>query len=75
MLEPLYRCRTNSTLFRFSNKHLRDFIELNHLLIQVNEYLDFARLVAPPEGRHCPDFGGIRLPWRPLPMEMTMLPV
>ena len=34
MLEPLDRCRRNSTLFQFTTKQLRDFIDSNHLLIQ-----------------------------------------
>ena len=57
MLEPLDRCRRDSTLFRFTSKHLRDFIDPDHLLIQIDERLDFAKLVAPLEERYCPDFG------------------
>ncbi len=57
MLEPLDRCRRDSTLFQFTAKQLRDFIDPNHLLIQIDEQLDFAKLVAPLEGRYCPDFG------------------
>ena len=49
MLEPLDLCRRDSTLFQFTSKHLRDFIYLNHLLLQVDERLDFAKLVAPLE--------------------------
>ena len=33
MLEPLDRCRRDSTLFQFTTKQLRDFIDPNHLLI------------------------------------------
>ena len=33
MLEPLDRCRRDSTLFQFTSKRLRDFIDPNHLLI------------------------------------------
>ena len=33
MLEPLDRCRRDSTLFQFPAKQLRDFIDPNHLLI------------------------------------------
>ena len=54
MLEPLDRCRRDSTLFQFTTKQLRDFIDPNHLLIQIDERLDFAKLVAPLEE---PDFG------------------
>ena len=54
---PLDHCRRDSTLFQFTSKRLRDFIDPNHLLIQIDEYLDFAKLVAPLEGRYYPDFG------------------
>ena len=57
MLEPLDRCRRDSTLFQFTTKHLRDFIDPNQLLIQIDEQLDFSKLVAPLEERYCPDFG------------------
>ncbi len=57
MLEPLDRCRRDSSLFQFTTKQLRDFIDPNHLLIQIDEQLDFAKLVAPLEERYCPDFG------------------
>ena len=57
MLEPLDRCRRDSTLFQFTTKQLRDFIDPNHLLIQIDEQLDFANLVAPLEERYCPDLG------------------
>ena len=57
MLEPLDRCRRDSTLFQFTTKQLRDFIDPSHLLIQIDERLDFAKLVEPLEERYCPDFG------------------
>ena len=57
ILEPLDRCRRDSTLFQFTSRRLRDFIYPNHLLIQIDEQLDSAKLVAPLEGRCCPDFG------------------
>ena len=57
MLEPLDRCRRDSILFQFTSKRLQDFIDPNHLLIQIDEQLDFAKLVAPLEERYCPDFG------------------
>ncbi len=34
MLEPLDRCRKESTLFQFTSKRLREFINPNHLLIR-----------------------------------------
>lgn len=43
MLEPLDRCRRDSTLFQFSTKQLRDFIDANRPLIQIDEQLDFAK--------------------------------
>ena len=46
MLEPLSR---DSTLFQFIIKRPRDFIDPNHLLIQTDGQLDFAKLVAPLE--------------------------
>ena len=58
MLEPLDRCRRDSRLFQFTNKQLRDFIDPNHLPIQIDGQLDFAKLVALLEKRYCPDFGG-----------------
>ena len=58
MLESLDRCRRDGALFQLTNKRLRDFIDPNHLLIQIDEQLDFAKLVAHLEQRYCPDFGG-----------------
>ena len=57
MLEPLARYRRDSTLFQFTTKRLRDFIDPDHLLIQIDERLDSAQLVARLEARHSPDFG------------------
>ena len=45
MLEPLNRCRRDSTLFQFANKRLRDFFDPNHLLIHIDVQLDFAKLM------------------------------
>ena len=52
-----YRSRRDSTLFQFTTKQMRDFIDPNHLLIRIDEQLDFAKLVSPLEERYCPDFG------------------
>ena len=49
--------RRDFTLLRFTTKQLRDFIDPNHLLIEIDEQLDFAKLVAPLEERYCLDFG------------------
>ena len=57
MIEPLDRSRGDSTLFQFPTKQLRDFIDSNHLLIRIDERLDFAKLVAPLADCYCPDFG------------------
>ena len=57
MIEPLYRTRRDSTLFQFTTKPLRDFIDPNHLLIRTDQQPDFAKLVAPLEERYCLDFG------------------
>ena len=57
MTEPLDRSRRDSTLFQFTTRQLRDFIDPNHLLIRIDEQLDFAELVEPLEGCYCPDFG------------------
>lgn len=57
MLAPLGRCRRDSTLFQFTEKRLRDFIDPDHLLIQIDDHLDFSKLVAPLEKRYCRDHG------------------
>ena len=57
MIEPLDRYRRDSTLCQFSTRRLRDFIDPNHLLIQIDERLDFAKLVVPLDECYCPDFG------------------
>ena len=44
MIEPLDHSRRDSTLFQFTTRQLRDFIDPNHLLIRVDEQLDFAKL-------------------------------
>ena len=49
MIEPLDRSRRDSTLFEFTTRQLRDFIDPNHLLIRIDEQLDFAKLVAPAD--------------------------
>ena len=57
MLKPLDRHRRDSTLFQFTTRRLRDFVDPAHLLIRIDEQCDFARLVAPLEDRYCPDNG------------------
>ena len=57
MIEPLDRSCRDSTLFQFTSKQLRDFIDPSHLLVKIDEQLDFAKLVAPLEEYYCPDFG------------------
>ena len=57
MIEPLDRYSRDSTLFQFTNKRLRDFIDPKHLLIQVDEEFDFTKLVGPLEDCFCRDNG------------------
>ena len=57
MVEPLDRSRGDSTLFQFTTRRLRDFIDPNRLLIRIDEQLDFAQPVEPLEDCYCPDFG------------------
>ena len=71
MLQPRDRLRRDSTLFQFTTKQLRNFTDPNHLLIQIDGQLDFAKLVAPLEERYCPDFG--RLAIHPKVMARALL--
>ena len=57
MLDPLDRHSRDSTLFQFTTKRLRDFIDPNHLLIQIDEQFDFQKLVKPLEDYYCRDNG------------------
>jgi transposase len=57
MLESLDRYRRDSTLFQFTTKRLRDFIDPNHLLVEIDEKFDFAKMAEPLEGNYCADNG------------------
>ena len=57
MLKPLDRHRRDSTLFQFTTRRLRDFVDPDHLLIRIDEQFDFAKPVAPLEEHYCPDNG------------------
>jgi transposase len=57
MLEPLDRYRRDSTLFQFTTRRLRDFINPSHLLIQIDDKVKFAKLVEPLEGNYSPNNG------------------
>ena len=57
MLDPLDRHSRDSTLFQFTTKRLRDFIDPNHILIQLDEQFDFPKLVEPLEDYYCRDNG------------------
>ena len=57
MLEPLDRFSRDSTLFQFTSKRLREFIDPKHLLIQIDELFDFPKLVEPLEDYYCRDNG------------------
>ena len=41
MIEPLDRSRRDSTLFQFTSRQLRDFIDPNHLLIPDRRAAEF----------------------------------
>ena len=56
-MKPLDRHRRDPTLFQFTTRRLRDFVDPDHLLIRIDEQFDFARLVAPLEDRYCLDNG------------------
>ena len=53
MLDPLDRHSRDSTLFQFTTKRMRDFIDPKHLLIQIEEQFDFQKLVEPVEAYYC----------------------
>ena len=53
MLDPLDCYSRDSTLFHLTTKHLRDFIDPNHLLIQIDERIDFQKFVEPLQAYHC----------------------
>ena len=57
MIEPLNRHSRDSTLFQFTTKRLRDFIDPNHLLIQIDQRIDFPKLVKPLESSYCLENG------------------
>ena len=59
MLKPLDLHRRASTLFQFTTRRLRDFIDPDHLLIHIDEQFDFARPVAPLEERYYPIMVGL----------------
>ena len=46
MLKPLDRHRRDSTLFQFTTRRLRDFVDPDHPLIRIDEQFDFGKLVA-----------------------------
>ena len=43
MLKPLDRCRGDSTLFQFTTRNLRDFIDPDYLLIRVDVQFDLGQ--------------------------------
>ena len=49
MIDPLDRCSRDSSLCQFTTKRLKDFIDPRHLLIQIDEEFDLAKLVEPLE--------------------------
>lgn len=57
MLDPLDRHSRDSTLFQFTIRRLRVFIDPKHLLIQIDKQFDFQKLVEPLEDYYCRDNG------------------
>ena len=57
MLDTLHRFSRDSSLFQFTTKRLRDFIDPKHLLIQIDERFDFPKLVEPLEEYYCREQG------------------
>ena len=55
MIEPLDRLCRDSALFQFTAKRLKDFIDPKHLMIQIDERFDFAKLVKPLGTSYCLD--------------------
>ena len=55
--EALDRRRRDSTLFQFTSRRLRAFIDRDHPLIRIDEQFDFVRLVALLEDRYCREYG------------------
>ena len=55
MLKPLNHHRRDSTLFQFTSRRLRDFIDPDHLPIRIDEQFDFAKLVTPLEDCYHPE--------------------
>ncbi len=47
MLDTFDRHSRDSTLFQFTTKRLRDFIDPKHLPIQIDERFDFQKLLNP----------------------------
>ena len=44
MLKQLDQHRRDSTLFQFTTRRLRDFVDPDHLLIRINEQFDIGKL-------------------------------
>ena len=59
MIELLDRSRRDSTLFQFcdiSSSLTEIFTIVDHLLIRIDEQVDFANLVKPPKDCYCCHF-------------------
>ena len=54
MLKPLDRHRRDSTLFQFTSRRMRDFIDPDHLLVRIDEQFDFTKPATPLKDRYCP---------------------
>ena len=57
MIFSIDRTRRDTTLFQFSAKPLRDFIDPNHVLLKIDETFDLEEFVKPLERYYCEDNG------------------
>ena len=61
MLKEPDRRPRDSTLFQFTTRRVRDSIDPDHLLIQIDKQFDFAKPVVPLEDHYCPDNGRLAI--------------
>jgi transposase len=57
MILPLDKTRRDSELFQYSPKPLRAYIAPNHILLKIDELLDFSYVVELVKPFYCPDNG------------------
>ena len=61
MLKEPDRRPRDSTLFQFTTRRVRDSIDPDHLLIQLDKQFDCAKPVVPLEDHYCPDNGRLAI--------------